>query len=80
MSVLKAVWLVGVDLVVGDDPKIALAVVAALGLAAALLVVASASAATVTVSGAVLLGAAFGFSLLHDTRSRPRNGSPGDTG
>ncbi len=57
-----------VDLVVGDDPKIALAVVAAVGLAAMLLVVGGAPASVVTVVGAVLVVAGFSVSLFLDTR------------
>lgn len=57
-----------VDLVVGDDPKIALAVVAAVGLAAMLLVVVGAPGSVVTLVGAVLVVAGFSVSLFLDTR------------
>lgn len=57
-----------VDLVVGDDPKVALAVVAAVGLAGLLLVVGGAPASVVTVIGAVLVVAGFSVSLFLDTR------------
>lgn len=67
MNPLKALWHVTVDLVVGDDPKIAVAVVVALAAAAALLL-AGVSATVVTVGGAVLVAATFGLSLLYDAR------------
>lgn len=57
-----------VDLVFGDDPKIALAVVAAVGLAAMLLVVVGAPGSVVTLVGAVLVVAGFSVSLFLDTR------------
>lgn len=67
MNVLKTVWSVAVDLVVGDDPKIAMAVVLALAATAALLLT-GVDVTIVTVGGAVLVAAAFGLSLLMDTR------------
>lgn len=57
-----------VDLIVGDDPKVAVAVVAAVGLAGMLLVIAGAPASVVTVAGAVLVVAGFSVSLFLDTR------------
>jgi hypothetical protein len=67
MSILKNVWGVVVDLVVGDDPKIALAVLLALAAAAGLLL-SDVDTTVVTVGGAVLVAAAFGVSLLLDVR------------
>jgi hypothetical protein len=57
-----------VDLIIGDDPKIAVAVVVAVGLAALLLIAGGASASVVTVVGALLVVAAFSVSLFLDTR------------
>ena len=67
MNVLAAVKDFLVDLIIGDDPKIALAVVIALGLAGLALGL-GASAGVVTVGGAVLVIAAFTVSLLIDIR------------
>jgi hypothetical protein len=67
MRILKAGWTVLVDLVIGDDPKIALAVLLALAAAAGLLL-SGVDATIVTVGGAVLVAAAFGVSLLVDVR------------
>lgn len=68
MRFLQALWGVGVSLVVGDDPKIAVAVVLSLALAAGLLVTGVAPTALVMVGGAVLVGAAFAVTLHLDTR------------
>jgi hypothetical protein len=68
VSILKTLWGVVVDLVVGDDPKIAVAVVIALAVAAGLLL-SGLNATVVTVGGAVLVAAAFTLSLLIDVRS-----------
>ncbi|MBA2697489.1 MAG: hypothetical protein H0U61_01805 [Nocardioidaceae bacterium] len=57
-----------VDLIIGDDPKIAVAVVVAVGLAALLLIAGGASASVVTVVGALLVVSAFSVSLFLDTR------------
>lgn len=67
MSGLKTVWGVLVDLVVGDDPKIAVAVLLALAVAAGLLL-AGVDVSIVTAGGAVLVAVAFSISLLVDTR------------
>jgi hypothetical protein len=61
------VWGVLVDLIVGDDPKVAVAVSIALVVAAVALVV-GASATVVTVGGVVLVVAAFTVSMFLDTR------------
>jgi hypothetical protein len=68
VSIVKTLWGVAVDLVVGDDPKIALAVLVALAFAAGLLL-SGLNATCVTVGGAVLVAAAFTLSLLIDVRS-----------
>lgn len=68
MSILKTLWGVVVDLVVGDDPKIAVAVVIALA-AAACLLLSGLNATVVTVGGAVLVAVAFTLSLLIDVKS-----------
>lgn len=67
MSAVKAVWQVLVDLVVGDDPKIAVAVLLALAAAASLLL-SGIDIAVVTIGGAVLIAAAFAISVLIDAR------------
>lgn len=67
MKALKAVWQVLVELIVGDDPKIAIAVLLALAAAASLLV-SGIAVAVVTIGGAVLIAAAFGISVLIDAR------------
>lgn len=68
MRLLRALAQFFVDLVIGDDPKIAVGVVAAVGLAGVLLVVIGASASVVTVVGAVLVFAGFSLNLFLDTR------------
>lgn len=67
MKALKAVWQVLVELIVGDDPKIAIAVLLALAAAASLLV-SGIAVAVVTIGGAVLIAAVFGISVLIDAR------------
>ena len=67
MNALRAVWDVLVDLIVGDDPKIAVAVVIALTLAGVALAL-GASAGVVTVGGAALVVVAFTVSMYVDTR------------
>ena len=67
MKALRTVWDVFVDLVVGDDPKIAVAVVVAL-LLAGLAMDLGASAAVVTVGGAAAVVVAFTVSMWLDTR------------
>ena len=67
MKALRTVWDVFVDLVVGDDPKIAVAVVAAL-LLAGLALALGASAVVVTVGGAAAVVVAFTVSMWLDTR------------
>ena len=67
MNALHAVGEFFFDLIIGDDPKIAAAVLVALALALLALAV-GASAAVVTVLGAVAVVVAFTASLLLDTR------------
>ena len=67
MNALRAVWEVLVDLIVGDDPKIAVAVVVSL-LIAGLALALGASATVVTVGGAVVVVVAFTVSMFVDTR------------
>ncbi len=67
MNAVRAVGDFFFDLIIGDDPKIAGAVVVALALAL-LLLAAGASATVVTVVGAVAVVAAFTVSLLLDVR------------
>ena len=67
MNALRAVGEFFFDLIIGDDPKIAAAVVLALAVAL-LALAAGASATVVTVVGAVAVLAAFTVSLLLDTR------------
>lgn len=75
MKVLRGLWRVMVDLVIGDDPKIAVAVVLALAVASAVVMSGEAPAGLVTVGGAVLVGAAFTASLYLDTRHLTRRRS-----
>ena len=67
MNALRAVWDVLVDLIVGDDPKIAVAVVVSLVVAGIALSL-GASATLVTVGGAVVVFAAFTVTMWRDTR------------
>lgn len=67
MNALMTLWNVGVDLVVGDDPKLAVAVLATLAVAAAL-VLSGVAAPIVMTGGALLMGVAFGLSMLVDVR------------
>ena len=67
MNALRAVWDVLVDLIVGDDPKIAVAVVVSL-LIAGLALALGASATVVTVGGAAVVVVAFTVSMFVDTR------------
>jgi hypothetical protein len=67
VNALRAVWDVLVDLIVGDDPKIALAVVVSLFVAGIALAL-GASATLVTVGGAVVVFAAFTVTMWRDTR------------
>lgn len=68
MNALRTLGGVLVDLVIGDDPKVALAVVGALAASIAVLVSGWAPTALVMVGGAVLVGGAFTVSLHLDTR------------
>ena len=67
MNALRAVWDVLVDLIVGDDPKIAVAVVVSLVVAGVALAL-GASATLVTVGGAAVVFAAFTVTMWRDTR------------
>ncbi len=67
MNILAAVWRVVVDLVVGDDPRIAVAVVLTLSVAAGTFL-AGVAAAVVTVGGAVLVAVIFGVLLAVEIR------------
>jgi uncharacterized membrane protein YphA (DoxX/SURF4 family) len=67
VNTLRAVWDVLVDLIVGDDPKIAVAVVVSLVVAGIALAL-GASATLVTVGGAVVVLAAFTVTMWRDTR------------
>jgi hypothetical protein len=67
MNALRAVWDVLVDLIVGDDPKIAVAVVVSL-LIAGLALALGASATVVTIGGAAVVVVAFTVSVFVDTR------------
>lgn len=67
MNAARAVWAVLIDLIVGDDPKIAAAVVTALVVAGVALAL-GASAGVVTVGGAVVVVVAFTVSMFVDTR------------
>jgi hypothetical protein len=67
VNTLRAVWDVLVDLIVGDDPKIAVAVVVSLVVAGIALAL-GASATLVTVGGAVVVFAAFTVTMWRDTR------------
>ena len=75
MSVVRTLWRVAVDLVIGDDPKIAVAVMLSLTLSGALLTWNAAPVPAVMVAGATLLAIAFAFSLHLDTRHAARRGS-----
>ncbi|MEP6665464.1 MAG: hypothetical protein ABJA81_03350 [Nocardioidaceae bacterium] len=68
MNALRVAWEFLVDLIIGDDPKIAASVVLAVGLAAIGVVTGLFSAGVVTVGGAVLVVAAFTISLFLDVR------------
>jgi hypothetical protein len=68
VTALRVIWTFLVDLIVGDDPKIAVAVVTVLVAVGALFVAGVLSAAAVPVIGAVLLVAAFTVSLLFEAR------------
>ena len=72
MNVVRTLWRVAVDLVVGDDPKVAVAVVLSLTLSATLLTWEAVPVAAVMLAGAALLALAFAFSLHLDTRHAAR--------
>ncbi|MBA2560079.1 MAG: hypothetical protein H0V07_09365 [Propionibacteriales bacterium] len=72
MRPLAVLWDFFLDLVIGDDPKIAVAVVLALSLAAALFVTGVVGASLVAVVGAATVVGTFTVSLLIDTHSARR--------
>ena len=72
MSVLRVLWDFLLDLVIGDDPKIAVAAVVSLALSAVLLVTGALNGPAVVVVGAVIVVAAFTTSVLVDSRPPAR--------
>ncbi len=72
MSVLVALRNFVIDLVIGDDPKIAVAVVVSLALAASLMVAGVVSPSSIAVVGAAAVVVAFTVSLIVDTRQPSR--------
>jgi hypothetical protein len=72
MRVLKVLWDFFFELVIGDDPKIALAVLVSLAVAAVLLLATAVPESVVVVAGAVLVVAAFTFVLAVDVRRADR--------
>jgi hypothetical protein len=69
MRVLKVLGDFFFDLIIGDDPKIAAAVLVSLGIATVLLLATALPASLVVVIGAVVVVAAFTVVLAIDTRS-----------
>jgi hypothetical protein len=67
MKALAALWQVAVDLIVGDDPKIAVLVAVVLTIAAVLLLVGTPSA-VVALGAAVLAAGAFAVMLALEVR------------
>jgi hypothetical protein len=72
MRVLKVLWDFFLDLVIGDDPKIAVAVLLSLLIAAVLLLATAVPASVVVVAGAVLVVASFTLVLAVDVRQADR--------
>jgi hypothetical protein len=72
MRVVRVLWRFGVDFVIGDDPKIAVAVVLALAVGALLVTSTAAGLPTVAVVTAATIVAAFTVGLAVDTRGRKR--------
>ncbi len=68
MKVLAVLWRFLVDLVVGDDPKVAVGVVSALAVTGAVLAASGLADAAVTALGAVLVVGAFAAVLVVDVR------------
>ena len=73
---MRTLWRVAVDLVIGDDPRIAVAVVLSLTVSAALLTWEAVPVPAVMVVGAALVALAFAFSLHLDTRHSARRVLP----
>jgi hypothetical protein len=69
MNALRAIRDFLVDLIIGDDPKIAASVLIAVGLAAVVLVTGALPDAVVLVVGAALIVTAFTVSLFIDVRA-----------
>jgi hypothetical protein len=72
MRALKVIGDFFFDLIIGDDPKIAIAVVLSVAVAAGLLLATGVPASTVVVVGAAVVVVAFTVVLLVDTRSAGR--------
>ncbi len=72
MRVLKVLWDFFFELVIGDDPKIAVAVLVSLAVAAVLLLATAVPESVVVVAGAVLVVAAFTVVLAVDVRRADR--------
>ncbi len=68
MSVLRVLRDFLLDLIIGDDPKIAVAAVASLAVTAVLFVTGAVTGSAVAVVGAVIVVAAFTLSVFVDTR------------
>jgi hypothetical protein len=68
MTVLGVVWDFFLDFVIGDDPKIAAAVVGSLVVAGVLLVTGAVGASAALVVGAVLVVVSFTVTLVVDVR------------
>lgn len=71
MSIWKSFAMFWYDLIIGDDWKIAVSVVVALGLTGLVLTQTGASDHAVAVVGAVLVVACFTASLVLDVRRKP---------
>ena len=69
MTILRGIYRFLYDFIIGDDWKVAAAVVAALG-SGLILLLAGVPAAAVAVLTGVLLGAAFTIALVIDVRGR----------
>jgi hypothetical protein len=69
MRVLKVLGDFFFELIIGDDPKIAVAVLVSLAVALVLLLATAVPASVVVVAGALLYVAAFTVVLAIDTRS-----------
>ena len=77
MKYLKAFGRFWYEFIVGDDPKIAIAIVVALALTAGALAVGLFGDTGLVLLGGILIVAAFAISLLIDTRPRRISSSAG---